>query len=85
MISYVPRLLNICFHVIDNVAPGAHSAKVSNWNGNYHVHVLVFSEKSFGGVRNGRKCAIVLRRRAIHGFSVSAKALGERYVFVTDF
>ena len=29
-IFYFSRLLNICFHVIDNVAPGAHSAKVSD-------------------------------------------------------
>ena len=27
---YFIRLLNICLHVIDNVTPGAHSAKVSS-------------------------------------------------------
>ena len=27
---YFLRLLNICLHVIDNITPGAHSAKVSS-------------------------------------------------------
>ena len=30
MYFYFVRLLNICLHVIDNVTPGAHSAKVSS-------------------------------------------------------
>lgn len=31
MYFYFFRLLNICLHVIDNVTPGAHSAKVSTF------------------------------------------------------